>query len=84
VLEVLRDLGHAAVLYEGALRALATVAASVREWMAAYAMREPLDELEVAVRVVSNTRVWASAPTRSPRDGIATVSGRLPFRPSRR
>jgi hypothetical protein len=55
VLEVLRDFGHAAALYEGALRALATVNPPVREWMAAFAMRELLDELEVAARVGRGT-----------------------------
>jgi hypothetical protein len=51
VLEVLRDLAQAAALYEGALRAVATIAPPVREWMAAYALRELLDELEKAARV---------------------------------
>lgn len=55
VLEVLRALGQAAALYEGALRALATIAPPVGEWMAAYAMRELLDELEVAARVERRT-----------------------------
>jgi hypothetical protein len=55
VVEVLRDLGHSAALYEGALRALATIAPPVRERMAAFAMRELLDELEVAARVGSKT-----------------------------
>jgi hypothetical protein len=55
VVEVLREFGHASVLYDGALRALATIAPPVREWMASYAMREVLDELEVAARVGSKT-----------------------------
>src|SRR5438132_1425338 len=55
VAQPLRGLGRAAALYEGALRALATIAPPVREWMAAYAMREVLDELELAARVGSNT-----------------------------
>lgn len=55
VLEVLREHGHAAALYEGALRALTTIAPPVGEWMASYAMRELLDELEIAASVGSKT-----------------------------
>jgi hypothetical protein len=73
VLDVLRELGHAASLYEGALRALSTIAPPVSEWMAAYALRELLDELELA----------AGVGTKAPGLGVRTDALAERWRPTR-
>jgi hypothetical protein len=51
VSDALRGHGRAALLYEGALRVHAVLMRPAGAWMAAYALRELLEELEVAAHV---------------------------------